>query len=54
MPGFSHVLMLRGGRVAATGPRAEVLTSGGLSATFDAKLKLVRTGERYRLVVVRP
>lgn len=53
-PGFSHVLVLRGGRVIHEGKRTEVLTSRVLSDAFGATLRLVRTGSRYRLVVVRP
>jgi iron complex transport system ATP-binding protein len=48
-PAFSHALLLRGGRAIAAGPRNAVLTSANLSATFGARLKLSRTGERYRL-----
>ncbi|HWA08078.1 MAG TPA: ATP-binding cassette domain-containing protein [Opitutaceae bacterium] len=49
MPGFSHVLLLRGGRVAAAGPRRAVLTSASLSATFGARLRLDRARGRLRL-----
>ena len=49
MPAFTHALLLRAGRVLAAGPRAQVLTSAQLSATFDAPLRLTRTGDRYRL-----
>jgi iron complex transport system ATP-binding protein len=52
-PGFSHVLVLREGEVIATGKRADVLTSQQLSHAFGATLRLVRTGQRYRLVVAR-
>lgn len=33
-PGFSHGLLLRGGRVVASGPLDEVITADGLSAAF--------------------
>jgi iron complex transport system ATP-binding protein len=50
-PAFTHALLLRAGRVVVAGPRAAVLTSANLSATFGARLRLARTGERYRLTV---
>jgi len=46
-PAFSHVLLLRGGRVVAAGPLAETLTAEALSETFDMKLALETRGERY-------
>lgn len=51
MPAFTHALLLRDGRVHATGPRDRVLTSANLSATFGAPMKLARSGERLRLAV---
>src|SRR4051812_14945801 len=51
MPAFTHALLLRDGRVLAAGPRETTLTSANLSATFGAALKLVRSGERLRLVI---
>ncbi|MEO6243917.1 MAG: ABC transporter ATP-binding protein [Opitutaceae bacterium] len=50
-PAFTHALLLRGGRVHAAGPCAQVLTSARLSQAFGAKLRLQRTGRRYRLAV---
>jgi iron complex transport system ATP-binding protein len=49
MPAFTHALMLRQGEVLAAGPRARVLHSKNLSATFGAPLRLARSGPRYRL-----
>ena len=49
MPAFTHALLLREGRVVATGERARVLTSALLSETFDAPLRLIRRGGRYTL-----
>ncbi len=46
-PAFSHVLLLRAGRVVAAGPLADTLTADALSATFDMKLAMERRGERY-------
>ena len=51
MPSFTHALLLRAGRIVAAGPRARVLTSAQLSATFDAPLRLRRLGPRYQLRV---
>ena len=52
-PAFTHALLLRSGRVLAVGPRETVLTSRNLSATFGARLRLVRSGNRYRLDAAR-
>lgn len=41
-PGFTHALLLRGGRVAAAGPAGEVLTDAGLSACFGLPLAVAR------------
>jgi iron complex transport system ATP-binding protein len=41
--------LLRKGRVVASGPRANVLTGSQLTATFDAPLRLRRSGGRYVL-----
>jgi len=50
-PRFSHVLMLRSGRVFAAGPCPAVLTSKNLSRIFSAPLRLSRKGGAYRLTV---
>lgn len=52
-PAFSHVLVLRKGRVLAAGPRARVLSSKTLSAAFGAPVRLARKGSRYALTVHR-
>lgn len=49
VPGFSHVLLLRGGRAIAAGRRRSVLTSENLSLTFGARLRLGQAGGRHRL-----
>ncbi len=51
VPGFSHVLVLRAGKVLAAGPRASVMTSATLSHAFDAPVRLSHSGGRYALVV---
>ncbi|HKQ40408.1 MAG TPA: ATP-binding cassette domain-containing protein [Verrucomicrobiae bacterium] len=54
MPVFSHVLLLRGGRVLAAGPKEAVLTSLNLRATFDSPMRIRQQNERFTLSVSRP
>ncbi len=49
-PGFTHVLMLRAGRVQAAGPIAETLTAENLEATFGMPFALSEIGGRYSAV----
>ena len=49
--GFSHVLVLRAGRVLEAGARTRVMTSATLARAFDAPLELVFDGGRYSLNV---
>jgi len=51
MPVFSHALVLRAGRVLASGRKDDVLDSSILSKAFGARTKLVKTGGRYLLQV---
>ena len=51
MPVFTHVLMLRKGRVLASGPRETTLASRLLGQTFDAKVTLRRPAGRYQLTI---
>jgi iron complex transport system ATP-binding protein len=51
MPVFSHVLLLKAGRVLAHGPREEVLGSRSLGETFGAKATLRRPAGRYKLTI---
>jgi iron complex transport system ATP-binding protein len=51
MPVFSHVLLLKAGRVLALGPRESVLASGPLGETFAAKVTLRRQAGRYQLTI---
>jgi iron complex transport system ATP-binding protein len=46
-PGFTHVLLLRDGRVVAQGPVDEALTAANLSDTFGLRLALDRNGDRF-------
>lgn len=46
-PGFTHVLMLRHGRVVAAGPIESTLTDATLTSTFETPLQVSRTYGRY-------
>ncbi|MFT4188007.1 MAG: ABC transporter ATP-binding protein [Aeromicrobium sp.] len=52
-PGFTHVLLLREGRVVASGPIAETLTSENLSQTFGTALELSSDDGRHTARRVR-
>ncbi|CAN5130156.1 ABC transporter ATP-binding protein [soil metagenome] len=45
--GFTHVLMLRNGKVSASGPIEQTLTAEKLSATFGMRLAVDTAGGRY-------
>ena len=45
--GFTHVLLLREGRVVAAGPIREVLTGRMLTETFGTRLRSGRVRDRY-------
>ena len=49
MPVFSHLLVLKNGRVLATGKKADVLNSKNLSSAFEARMQLQRNGSLYAL-----
>ena len=51
MPVFSQVLVLKDGRMPASGEKSKVLSSKNLSAAFGAQMQLRRTGNRYELKV---
>nr|MBA2477373.1 ABC transporter ATP-binding protein [Sporichthyaceae bacterium] len=46
-PSFTHVLLLRSGRVVASGPLEATLTAEALSGTFGLPLQLSRSDGRY-------
>ena len=46
-PGFTHVLLLREGRIVAAGPLEVTLTAENLSATFGLPLVVERHGDRW-------
>lgn len=48
-PAFTHALILKKGRVLASGPIAGTVTSESLSRAFSAKLRLRKSGGRYLL-----
>ncbi len=51
MPGFSHVLILKGGRVLAAGAKDMVMRADSLSEAFGATLRLSQSNGRYSLAV---
>jgi iron complex transport system ATP-binding protein len=51
MPVFSHVLVLKAGRVLAAGRKVGVLTAGLLSRAFDARTKLQLKSGRYSMSI---
>ncbi len=46
-PGFTHALLLRGGRVVAAGPLEEVVTEANLATTFGMPLVLAHEDGRW-------
>jgi iron complex transport system ATP-binding protein len=48
-PEIERVVLLRGGRVLADGPKESVLTSERLSEVFEASVRLERQDGQYRL-----
>jgi iron complex transport system ATP-binding protein len=54
MPIFSHVLLLKSGRVLASGPRQSVLATRQLGETFGARVTLRRLAGRYQLAIHSP
>ena len=47
-PAFTHALLLRAGRVVASGPIDDVLTADNLSTAFDIRVRLVTEDGRWR------
>ena len=45
--GFTHVMLLKEGRVTAAGEISDILTSENLTSTFDVPLLVSREGGRY-------
>ena len=51
MPVFSHVLVLKKGRVVASDEKSGVLNSKTLTGAFGAPIRLRKSGDRYALAV---
>ena len=49
--GFTHALLLKAGRVLASGPIAETLTGENLSSCFDVGVRLETVNGRYYTIV---
>lgn len=49
MPVFSHVLMLKNGRVFAAGEKGRVLNSENFSGVFNERIRLAKASGRYAL-----
>jgi iron complex transport system ATP-binding protein len=49
LPCFTHVLLLKTGRVVGSGPKNVVLTSDQLSDIYGAHVNLESASDRYRL-----
>lgn len=49
IPAITHVLLLREGRVVASGPKEDALRSALLSEAFDVPLRVRRNAQAYRL-----
>jgi iron complex transport system ATP-binding protein len=52
VPAFSHVLMIKNGRVLAAGKKSILLDARFLSKAFNTRLQLNRSGHRYSLRVL--
>lgn len=46
-PGFTHALLVRGGRITAAGRIDQVLTDDRLSDCFGSPLRVIRSGDRW-------
>jgi iron complex transport system ATP-binding protein len=53
MPVFSHVLILKAGKVLAAGKKNPTLNAASLSAAFNAPIHLKKKSDRYSLTVTR-
>jgi iron complex transport system ATP-binding protein len=50
IPEIERVILMKGGRIVADGPKVRVLTSSALSRLFGAQLRVVKRGGDYDLV----
>ena len=46
-PGFTHLLLLAGGRVVAAGPLADTMTAENLGSAFGMPMDVTRAGDRW-------
>jgi iron complex transport system ATP-binding protein len=53
VPVFSHVLVMKAGRILSAGTKESVLNSKTLSEAFEARIELQRRNGHYRLSVAR-
>ncbi|MHB1344166.1 MAG: ABC transporter ATP-binding protein [Thermoleophilia bacterium] len=53
VPGFTHALLLAGGRVSAAGPRSAVLTGPAVSGVMGVRLEVLERGGRSWAIVRR-
>ena len=53
MPAFSHVLVLREGKVLAAAPKAVIMKTGILSEAFHAKVRLKKAARRYAMDIIK-
>jgi len=53
MPVFSHVLILKAGKILASGKKDSTLNAASLSAAFNAPIRLKKKSGRYTLIVTR-
>jgi iron complex transport system ATP-binding protein len=51
VPGFTHALLLRAGRVHASGPVARTVTTAALSGAFGARIRVRRLRGRFQALV---
>ena len=49
VPEIDRIVMLRGGRIVADGPKVELLTSERVSALFGVEVEVHQSGDRYWL-----
>jgi iron complex transport system ATP-binding protein len=54
MPSFTHALLLRGGRVFASGPRLRVVTTRAMSGAFGARIRVRIVRGRYLTAAGHP
>jgi iron complex transport system ATP-binding protein len=45
--GTTHALLIKDGKIAVSGPIADVVTSEHISAIFEIPITVVREGERF-------